>query len=100
MSERPTTRWRRDPRVLWRRFGSELVLLPSDAEECVRVSGSAWPVWRHLAEPRTEAELCAALSAEFGAEETSIAGDVAALIEALATQRVIEVEGAGWTPPS
>jgi len=83
-------KWRRSPRVLWRRFESGLVVLPPDAEECLTVSGSSWPVWCHLANPMSEADLCEAVSAEVGVEASSIAGDITALVETLAANRLIQ----------
>ena len=90
MKGRAATRWRRGPQVLWRRFESGLVVLAPDADECLTVSGSSWPVWRHLAQPMSESDLCEAVSADIGVEASSIAGDIAALVEALAANRLIQ----------
>lgn len=83
MSEAAATRWQRDPRVLWRRSGLEVVLLPPEASECTVATGSAWHVWKYLDRPMSAEDLQAALTVELGIPEDAVADGIRLLLEML-----------------
>jgi len=50
-------------------------------------------VWRELDQPRTVAQLCAKVLAEYEVDEAECARDVGALIERLIAEHMLEVAG-------
>jgi hypothetical protein len=66
------TSWRRDPRVLWRRSGDRVVLLPPGSEELVVLEGSAALVWHELERPTDERRLIARLAGRFDEDPTTV----------------------------
>lgn len=87
------TRWERDPRVLWRRIGDGLVVLPPDRAECLAVSGASGLLWELLAEPCDIGELVEWLSARTGADRADVEGQVDAGVRVLAEGGVLREAG-------
>ena len=80
---------RRDD-VLWRRSLDSVVLLPVGADEPVSLPGTGAAVWDLLAEPATLPELVDALADVYGGDPSTIARDVAELLERLRGMTAID----------
>lgn len=91
------SRWQRDPQVLWRRLGDELVVLPPGGAECLAVSGVSALLWELLVDPVTADDLAERLAAEMGAEGRSMRPPVETGLRVLADagllRRVGSVDG-------
>lgn len=84
-----TSRWQRNPDVLWR-FSDERVLLQvAEMNDAMLLDGSGGAVWRALAEPKTLAELTAVLAQVHGVEPTAIAGDVRDVVSDLTAHGLV-----------
>lgn len=90
-------RWLRDPRVLWRRLGDGLVVLPPDRAACLAVSGASGLLWELLAQPVGVGELVERLAAETGAGRSAVQAQVDSGVRVLAEAgvlcRVAEADG-------
>jgi hypothetical protein len=89
---RPATRWRRDPRTLWRAAGDTIVLLPDggDGQTPLTIHGSAALLWELLARPVSLAELASELAAAYGEEAEVIAADLAPALDGLLAASAVE----------
>jgi hypothetical protein len=85
----PGTEWRRRDDVLWRRSIDAVVLLPKGADEPVTLPGTGAAVWDLLEEPATLGQLVETLSEVYGGQPSTIAHDVAALLDELEAMAVV-----------
>jgi hypothetical protein len=78
-----TTVWERDPRALWRRSGTSVVLAAPDADEIVVLDGTGAVTWRLVADPMGEDELVGVLSDCFGVDAETVRRQVVPFLEKL-----------------
>lgn len=83
--------YRRSPRVLTRTVGRELILATPDGEDFDCLSETGGDVWELLAEPRTAAEVAAALGAAYGQPPGAIRADVENLLGSLLCRGLVEI---------
>jgi hypothetical protein len=78
-------RWVRREDVLWRVVGDAVVLLRPDAEprDPVTLTEPGGTVWKALAEPRSVAELAAAMAERYEGDPHRIRSDLQVLVEDL-----------------
>ena len=85
----------RRPDALWRRLtDGVLVLAPDGDGEPLAVLGPAAVVWDLIAEPTPVEEVTSALVGAFGVDESVVARDVSAVIEALEANDLLVTQGA------
>jgi hypothetical protein len=82
---------RRRDDVLFRRLPNAVLARPRDGS-LMRLRGSGADLWDELEQPRTIAELTAALADRFAADPVTVDDDIAPVIESLVEARVL-----GWT---
>ena len=82
-------RWVRDPALHAVEMGEEFVMMGLDQGEYYAVKGVAASLWRHLAEPRELAELCALVAEEYDITAERCRDDVAAFLEQLLSKRMV-----------
>jgi len=70
-------------------MGEEFVMMGLDQGEYYAVKGVAASLWRHLAEPRELAELCALVAEEYDITAERCRDDVAAFLEQLLSKRMV-----------
>jgi hypothetical protein len=71
----------RQEELTWHVTGDEVVILDLQRSVYLKLNGSARVLWERLAEPATEADLCAALVAHYGIDDERAAADVAAFLD-------------------
>lgn len=77
------TRWARDPRVLWRRSGSRVVLAPPGQEDTLLLEHTGALIWLLLDAPVEQEELVGILTESFDADAATIDAEVAAFLAEL-----------------
>ena len=87
----PDVRYLRAPHVLWRSTLDAVVLLPDGAEEPFALSGTGPEIWHLFTEPRTAADVVAALADAHGATLDEVAADVEPLIARLVKMGALTV---------
>lgn len=88
-----STRYRRDPTVETAPLQRETILYHPGPNRFCLLNATAACLWEALAEPRTEADLSAALCARFaGVDKATAERDVRAALEELRSLAVIEAE--------
>jgi hypothetical protein len=83
-------RWERHPRALWRRSSDRVIVLPPDQSDLLLVEGTGAVIWELLEHPTGEHELVDLLSRATGTDQSVIAPEVAAFLEQLAAEHVIQ----------
>jgi Coenzyme PQQ synthesis protein D (PqqD) len=80
-----TVRWRRADGVLWRRTVAGVVVLPAAeaTTEPYALSGAAAGIWELLSEPKTTADVIAAVAEQHTVAEAAVAGAVNGALDAL-----------------
>ena len=68
-----TRRYTRRERVLWRRSGDAVVLLPADGSQVFTLEGSGVDLWQLLAEPIALDEAASALANAYGTTSEQVA---------------------------
>jgi sensor domain CHASE-containing protein len=76
--------------LTWHVAGDDVVVLDLEGSVYLKVNGSGRVLWELLAEPRTEAELQAALIERYGIDTQRAARDVAAFLSELRRRNVLE----------
>lgn len=87
-ADRPE-RWVRDPALHAVEMGEEFVMMGMEQGEYYAVKGVAASLWRHLAQPRDLAELCALVAAEYDITAELCHDDVAAFLEQLRSKQMV-----------
>lgn len=82
-------RWVRDPDLHAVEMGEEFVMMGLAQGEYYSVKGVAATLWRHLAEPRDLAELCALVAAEYDITAERCRADVQAFLDQLRGKRMV-----------
>ena len=90
-----TRRYARRERVLWRRSGDAVVLLPADGSQVFTLEGSGVDLWQLLAEPIALDEAARALADVYGTTSDEVAADIAPVLEELSRREVIEAHEPG-----
>lgn len=85
------TRLARASGIVQRQLTDGLLVLAPASDAPVLLAGSAGPLWEALANPRRQEELVAAMQRLFRGDPDRIAGDVAATLETLLENRLVEV---------
>ena len=80
---------------VWTDLGGEIAILDIAGGQYFGLDGAGLRVWELLQEPRTMAELCATICAEYDVDPTRCELDMAELIDALAQERLVIVERTG-----
>jgi hypothetical protein len=78
-----TTRWERDPRVVWRRCLDRTLIQPPGHDEPLVLNATGRLVWELLDEPLTEPELVATLADVFDRDTTEVAVEVTGFLSEL-----------------
>ena len=89
MSGRAAT-YRRSPAALSRAVGTEILACLPEWDEVDLLSASGGAIWRGLAEPRTLAELTAAVANEYALRPTDVRGDVRGFVDLLVMRGLVE----------
>jgi hypothetical protein len=87
-----TRRYARRERVLWRRSGDEVVLLPADGSQVFTLEGSGVDLWQLLSEPIALDEAADALAEAYGTTSDQVAADLVPVLEELSRRDVIEAK--------
>lgn len=87
---KPHARFRRSPRVSWRRIDDSVVVLDQVEGELIRFNGVGDRVWEELDGRRSVCELSALICAEFDAKPADVEKDVAAFLRRLADMELVE----------
>ncbi len=88
-------RYRRHASVLSAAIGAgEVALLDGARETYYGLEGPGQRIWELLAEPRTLAEVVAALMSEYDVDEVTCRADTRELIEQMLAKGLIELAGA------
>jgi hypothetical protein len=85
-------RYARRERVLWRRSGDAVVLLPADGSQVFTLEGSGVDLWHLLSQPIALQEAAAALAETYGTTSDQVAADIAPVLEELSRRDVIEAK--------
>jgi hypothetical protein len=90
----PETRFERDPAIVTRRIGDEIVLVPVRAStgamsEIFALNETAALVWNALAQAQSITELSALMANEFAIEAAQAQADIAELLDLLIEAQVI-----------
>jgi hypothetical protein len=86
-----TVRYQRSPHVVWRATLTAVVVLAVDGPEPLVLAGTGADVWTLLAEPRSLAELVAAMVERYSGHAAVISADVSALLATLRDAGVVLV---------
>ena len=73
----------RDPRTLWRRSGSKVVLAVADHHDLVILEGAAALTWGLLGVPVSERDLISSVAAHFDVETQQVGEQLAPFLENL-----------------
>jgi hypothetical protein len=76
--------------ITWHVAGDDIVVLDLEGSVYLKVNGSGRVLWELLTEPRTEADLVAALVGHYAIDESVAARDVAAFVADLCQRGIIE----------
>lgn len=76
--------------LTWHLAGDDVVVLDLDGSVYLKVNGSGRLLWELLTEPRSEADLAAALVAEYDVDEDRAAADVSAFVDDLRTRGLLD----------
>ena len=87
-----TRRYARRERVLWRRSGDAVVLLPADGSQVFTLEGSGVDLWQLLSEPIALDEAADALAEAYGTTSDQVAADLVPVLEELSRRDVIEAK--------
>jgi hypothetical protein len=87
-----TMRYARRERVLWRRSGDAVVLLPADGSQVFTLEGSGVDLWHLLSKPIALDEAADALAEAYGTTSDQVAADIAPVLEELSRRDVIEAK--------
>ena len=85
------TVYRRNPSVLWRRVGSQIILAPADRDDFSRLSETGAQAWLLLESPMSDEDLTAGLASLYDIPAQQISAPVDALLEQLRDLRAVEV---------
>ncbi len=66
--------------LTWQVAGDDVIVLDLSGSVYLKLNGSGRVLWEELREPRSEADLAAALVREYGIDESRAATDVAAFV--------------------
>lgn len=80
---------RRGDGLLEAEVDGEMVGLHVDNGTCYGFNGTAYRIWQLIEQPRTLADLCATLAGEFAVDPAACEGDVRALLDDLARDRLV-----------
>ena len=89
MSGRVAT-YRRAPAVLSREVGTEVLACLPEWDEVDLLSASGGAIWRGLSEPRTLAELAAAVADEYDLRPADVRSDVRGFVDLLVKRGLVE----------
>jgi hypothetical protein len=76
--------------VLWRATLDGVLIRPLAGKEVTKLAGTGQSLWDVLDEPATFAEICARLARRHDADASSIATDLAPVIDDLVERGVLE----------
>ena len=89
------THYERNPSHIFRKVVDEFILVPihqdmADMDSIYTLNGVGAFIWEHLDQPRTQAELLAALLEEFAADPDVIAADLERFLDEMTTIRALK----------
>lgn len=88
-------KFRRRVKLMEAEIGDEIVALDRQAGHCFGFNPVASDVWKMLAEPLTQAEICGRLIEAYDVARPECESEVAGLIERMAALGLVEQAGAG-----
>ena len=86
---KPSPRWHRRLRALWRHSSDRAIVLPPGQSDLLLLEGTGAVIWELLADPTDEHDLVALLVEATDTDRAIVAPEVAAFLAQLATEHVM-----------
>ena len=90
MNDSPTAAYVQRPGLHAVEMDGELVMMGLEQGEYYGLRDVAASIWQHLAEPRTAAELCALVAAEYDVSADACHADVVVFLDELVDKALVE----------